>query len=53
MYYNECPVCGAALDPGERCDYCAEKQEKMKKLKEQIENVVHMEESGQLKFNLI
>lgn len=20
MYYNECPRCGACLDPGERCD---------------------------------
>lgn len=23
-YYKTCPVCGAALDPGERCD-CEEK----------------------------
>ena len=20
MYYRECPHCGAALDPGEKCD---------------------------------
>ena len=20
MYYNVCPVCGASLDPGEKCD---------------------------------
>ena len=20
MYYNECPICGASLDPGEKCD---------------------------------
>ncbi len=20
MYYHECPICGACLDPGERCD---------------------------------
>ena len=19
MYYNECPICGATLDPGEQC----------------------------------
>ncbi len=28
MYYDECPNCGAALDPGEKCD-C--KQEETKK----------------------
>lgn len=52
MYYKECTVCGASLDPGERCDYCAEKQEKMKQIKKQIEKVIRIEESGQLKFNL-
>lgn len=20
MYYDECPLCGAALDPGEKCE---------------------------------
>lgn len=25
-YYRTCPLCGAALDPGERCD-CREKEE--------------------------
>lgn len=25
-YYRPCPVCGAALDPGERCD-CQDKKE--------------------------
>jgi len=25
MYYTECPECGAALDPGERCD-CRESE---------------------------
>ena len=20
MYYKECPICGANLDPGEKCD---------------------------------
>lgn len=25
MYYNECSICGAALDPGERCD-CEKEQ---------------------------
>lgn len=23
MFYTTCPICGAALDPGERCD-CTE-----------------------------
>ena len=25
-YYKPCPLCGAALDPGERCD-CQDKEE--------------------------
>lgn len=25
-YYRVCPLCGAALDPGERCD-CQDKEE--------------------------
>ena len=25
MTYRECPICGAALDPGEKCD-CEEKE---------------------------
>lgn len=25
-YYRTCPLCGAALDPGERCD-CQDKEE--------------------------
>lgn len=26
-FYNTCPLCGATLDPGERCD-CESEQEK-------------------------
>ena len=25
MMYKICPECGASLDPGEKCDCCAEK----------------------------
>lgn len=25
MFYRTCPVCGAALDPGEKCDCTDEK----------------------------
>lgn len=25
-YYRKCPLCGSALDPGERCD-CQDKEE--------------------------
>ena len=31
MYYNECPLCGANLDPGEQCD-CQEEKKSKKKL---------------------
>ena len=27
MYYNECPNCGATLDPGEKCDCSLEQNE--------------------------
>ena len=26
-YYRLCPICGAALDPGEVCEDCREKEE--------------------------
>ena len=26
-YYHTCPICGANLDPGERCDCEKEKEE--------------------------
>ena len=29
MYYNECPLCGANLDPGESCD-CQDSKKKKK-----------------------
>lgn len=28
MFYRTCPVCGAALDPGEKCDCTDEKAQK-------------------------
>lgn len=27
-YFRRCPICGCALDPGERCD-CQEKDEEL------------------------
>ena len=30
MYYHECPMCGAHLDPGERCD-CTRQISRVKK----------------------
>lgn len=39
MYYNECPLCGANLDPGEPCDCQEEKKSKKKlQLKNQSEH---------------
>lgn len=31
MYYRECELCGAALDPNERCDCTADKSEDKEK----------------------
>lgn len=38
MFYNECPICGASLDPGEKCD-CAEKKEACTAATEQTSSV--------------
>ena len=32
-YYNECPVCGAHLDPGEPCDCKDEREIELRKRK--------------------
>lgn len=39
MYYHTCPLCGANLDPGERCDCSkkiSQKSEKAENRKNQI-----------------
>lgn len=36
MYYNECPYCGANLDPCEKCD-CRETEEKTEENKKENE----------------
>lgn len=33
MYYNECPRCGAHLDPSEQCDCRDERERRLKKRK--------------------
>lgn len=33
-YYRTCPLCGAALDPGEPCDCAQERTEMDQKLKD-------------------
>ena len=38
MFYKECPICGASLDPGEKCD-CAEKKEACTAVTEQTSSV--------------
>lgn len=39
-YYNICPTCQANLDPGEPCDYCADREEeKIRKLKQMEQNI--------------
>lgn len=44
MYFVKCEICGANLDPGEKCD-CIER--KKKKEKENIEKYICSKESGQ------
>lgn len=52
-FYKICPVCGANLDPGERCSCHDEEiimQEKKAKAMEFIEKMVKEERSGQLRL---
>ena len=44
MYYRECPLCGANLDPGEKCD-C---QDAKKKREELIRILLIRQPDGQL-----
>lgn len=37
MFYKECPICGASLDPGEKCD-CQERKEACTAATEQTSN---------------
>lgn len=36
MYYNECPQCGACLDPGEHCDCEEERQRQTQRIMSMI-----------------
>jgi len=36
MYYNECPLCGAHLDPGEPCDCEEERQRQTQRIMSMI-----------------
>lgn len=42
MYYNKCEICGANLDPGERCDCYERAKENEKK----IESMLFTESDG-------
>ncbi|KMZ52367.1 hypothetical protein HMPREF0980_03570 [Dorea sp. D27] len=39
MYYNECPYCGAHLDPGERCDCEIERKKRGRLFKRHYNNL--------------
>ena len=44
MYYNECTICGAHLDPGEPCDCQDEKEQTMRN----IEKFLQEDSYGQI-----
>ena len=44
MYYRTCHLCGANLDPGERCDCMEEKEKTAKK----YEELLTSESNGQM-----
>ena len=41
-YYRECPLCGANLDPGEKCD-CVERERDLRKRKAEAERLSERE----------
>ena len=47
-YYRVCEICGANLDPGERCSDCYPVQEE----KEQAENDIYNYRKGQKEHGL-
>lgn len=49
MYYRVCQKCGAALDPGERCD-CEQEKEKERERQKILYSAE--KETNQLTFNL-
>lgn len=51
MYYNECSICGAALDPGERCD-CERDQAVHQEEAHQREGVTNWHQEECLQFQL-
>jgi len=48
MYYNRCDMCGANLDPGERCD-CQEQKTRQELI---YEKLLHKDETNQITMNL-
>ena len=48
-YYRICPACGAALDPGERCD-CEQKNKERDRKNEEVMKRIRMEKGGQLRW---
>jgi hypothetical protein len=46
MFFRTCNYCGAALDPGEKCDCQDQKQQR----DEQISKALRMDPWGQMEF---
>lgn len=47
-YFNVCKICGATLDPGEKCD-C---EEAVKEKEHELEYMTHCDDSGQIALNM-
>ena len=50
MYFTECSICGASLDPGEKCMDCIERQRKERKDAKRIEKNIQIGNYGQFQF---
>jgi len=50
-YYNECPRCGAHLDPGEHCDCQANIEPVAAKITvKRVEEMLRLEKDGQFRL---
>lgn len=52
MYFNICPVCGATLDPGERCEDCRKRAKRIKETEKRLDQVIVEDGNGQLTLEL-
>jgi hypothetical protein len=52
MYGYKCDICGAYLDPGEKCEDCQRAERRRIEKARKIRNVLNVPEHGQIEIKL-